>query len=48
MEWMIMNCDGLKGLCSSLGVFVDGSYHISDECYGKYVRLNDEHYNFYL
>ncbi|KAL4220440.1 hypothetical protein ACF0H5_020842 [Mactra antiquata] len=33
MEWMIMNCDGLKGLCSNLGVFVDGHYTPSDECF---------------
>lgn len=27
-----MNCDGVKGLCSGLGVFSDGCYQLSDDC----------------
>lgn len=30
-----MNCDGVKGHCSSLGDVVDGTYQAAEDCYGK-------------
>ncbi|XP_045199744.2 protein timeless-like [Mercenaria mercenaria] len=39
MEWMIMNCDGVKGLCGSLGDNVLGSYQAADDCYETLTAL---------
>jgi len=45
MEWMIMDCNGLNGLCGNLGSMIDGHYQIAEDCHGKYWghNINKQH-----